>query len=120
MTAWAGPPSDEVVICHWDEGANQYEQLTLPVPALAGHLQHPEDVIPPVPGYPGLEDGQNWDVGEPWWEAGCEQPIVPTPSPTLPTTGGWDTAAFLLLVALTLGSLGWLLLKHEGRRDGQG
>lgn len=110
-----GPPGELVVVCHWDDGANQYEQLTLPLPALAGHAQHPEDIWPPVPGWP---EGKNWDVGQPWWEAGCEVPTAPTPTPTesLPTTGGWDTATFLLLCALVLGSVGWLLVRHEGRR----
>jgi hypothetical protein len=113
MLVPAGPPEGEVTICHWNEGESQYVQETLPLPALAGHAQHSEDIWPPVEGWP---DGKNWDVGQPWWEAGCEVPTAPTPTPPLPSTGGWDTAVFLLLFALVLVSLGWILVKHEGRQ----
>lgn len=114
---FAGPPPGRVTICHWGEGENQYEEVTLPIPALAGHIQHPEDIIPPTPEFPGLEDGQNWPVGQELWENGCEV-AEPTPSPSesLPSTGGWDTAMFLLLFGLTMVALGYLLVNHEGRR----
>lgn len=63
---------------------------------LSGHEDHPDDIIPPIPGafFPGL----NWDAkGSATWYAGCEEepstpvvtepPVVtPTPTPTPTST----------------------------------
>jgi hypothetical protein len=64
---------------------------------LSGHLDHTGplftpgatdwgDIIPPVPGFPGLENGLNWPAGEATWANDCVfvAPVAsPSPSPAV-------------------------------------
>lgn len=96
-----GIPPGEIIICHWNEGESTYVQQQLPIPALAGHEQHPQDIWPPLDG---ATDGQNWTaLGQVIWENGCE----------LPETGVDSVIPFLLLFAAAMIAVG-LLIRRLG------
>ena len=100
----AGPPDDQVPICHWTNADQTWERVVVDGNGLNGHRQHDSDIIPPSDFGPGL----NWSpLGELIWSEGCTLP-EPEPTPTgLPSTGGADVA--LLLAAFVLVLVGvWL------------